>query len=328
MGGGDDGGRRRATRRNKEGSKMCGAECDRSKSCGLPPSRRSVPLGAACCCCAMPPLHGRAGAPAAAASAAASSWRRCSELPALHMLRLASRCCAALLPRSIAGARAASLPCPMPCLAAPSAQHGKQAAEQQQQSSSRAQQGSGSSSQRQRRQARPTHRRGACRRRARAGCATQRGPCPTTQPPSGGRPWRSRRTPAARGGGRGQVSSGHAAVREAGWREARAWGAARVQPCQPPPRVPAAPLLAPPCAAHKRTWRAFLAMWVCTVCTMSERMGATNTAGRATCGGQQGGASGRSDGRGLRVLRLRQRLPEKARRAAQLLVLRCCRTAL
>ena len=43
-------------------------------------------------------------------------------------------------------------------------------------------------------------------------------------------------------------------------------------------------------------WRAFLAMWVCTVCTMSERMGATNTAGRATCGSERRGGRRRRRG--------------------------------
>ena len=44
----------------------------------------------------------------------------------------------------------------------------------------------------------------------------------------------------------------------------------------------------PALALTAYAWRAFLAMWVCTVCTMSERMGATNTAGRATCGRRSG----------------------------------------
>lgn len=51
-------------------------------------------------------------------------------------------------------------------------------------------------------------------------------------------------------------------------------------------------------------WRAFLAMWVCTVCTMSERMGATKTAGRATCGRETEASGGLAAAAGCGRLRL------------------------
>ena len=101
---------------------------------------------------------------------------------------------------------------------------------------------------------------GGYRRQAHGGYGTRPDQCPRTRQPSGGQPWRRQRTP---GGGCKAGSGGETEP----WSQKPSGSLERSARCG---------------ACCPRAWRLFLAMLVWVICTMSGRMGAVNTAGRAT----------------------------------------------